>query len=59
MSDLEIVNWLLEGDVVIKYPVHRDLLSEEIPDLRNRISSEGWGAQFLTKRRPEGYWAGH
>jgi len=56
----QLVNWLLAGDVAIQYQVYRDLLDEERPDLRARlrarIASEGWGAQFLQARQPEGHW---
>lgn len=52
----KIIDWLLQGDVSIQYQVYRDLLSAEREDLRSRISTEGWGAQYLSKRRPEGHW---
>lgn len=51
-----LVDWLLAGDVAIQYQVRRDLLDEERPDLRTRIALEGWGAQFLAARRPDGHW---
>ena len=56
MNNEEIIQWLLEGDVSIQYQVHRDLLSTERADLKNRIEREGWGAAFLSKRKPEGHW---
>ena len=52
----QIINWLLEGDVSIQYQVHRDLLSVERKDLRNRIAIEGWGAKYLSKRKTDGHW---
>jgi hypothetical protein len=55
IADL-LIDWLLAGDVAIQYQVHRDLLDEERPDLRTRIAAEGWGAQFLAARRPDGHW---
>lgn len=51
-----LIDWLLAGDVAIQYQVHRDLLGEERPDLRARIALEGWGAQFLAARQPDGHW---
>jgi len=42
--------------VSIQYQVHRDLLSINRHDLQERIAREGWGAQFLAKRKPEGHW---
>lgn len=56
MTYSQIINWLLEGDVSIQYQVHRDLLSKERPDLRARISTEGFGAKYLSKRQKEGHW---
>jgi hypothetical protein len=52
----DLIDWLLAGDVAIQYQVRRDLLDEERPDLQARIAVEGWGAQFLAARRPEGHW---
>jgi hypothetical protein len=54
--DRQLIDWLLEGDVSVQYQVHRDLLGEERPDLRERIGAEGWGAKFLSFRKPEGHW---
>lgn len=48
--------WLLSGDVSIQYQVYRDLLGLDKKRLRNRISTEGWGARFLQKRKKEGFW---
>lgn len=55
-SNSFIIDWLLEGDVSIQYQVHRDLLDTERPDLQARIATEGWGAQLLCCRQPEGHW---
>lgn len=52
----DLLNWLLDGDVAIQYQVYRDLLDEERADLRERIATEGWGAQFLQAHQPEGHW---
>jgi len=56
IAELQLIDWLLEGDISIQYQVHRDLLGIERPDLRDRIASEGWGRQFLSFRKPEGHW---
>lgn len=56
MDNQKIINWLLEGDVSIQYQVYRDLLSTEREDLRDRIAVEGWGANFLSKRKSNGHW---
>jgi hypothetical protein len=52
----QIITWLLEGDVSIQYQVHRDLLGSELPALRKRIPTEGWGARFLAARNENGHW---
>ncbi len=56
MTDQEIINWLLSGDVSIQYQVYRDLLSTHRQDLQNRITSEGWGTEFMARRFPDGHW---
>ena len=56
MDREEIIQWLLSGDVSIQYQVHRDLLSTDRSDLQERISKEGFGAEFLAKRKPNGHW---
>ena len=50
------MDWLLAGDVSIQYQVYRDLLSSERRDLRDRIECEGWGAEYLSRRRADGHW---
>jgi hypothetical protein len=52
----QTVDWLLQGDVSIQYQTHRDLLNTENPNLRQRIENEGWGKQFLEKRKSNGHW---
>ena len=56
MDNNDLIKWLLAGDVSIQYQVHRDLLAELRPELRQRIKSEGWGQQFLSKRLENGHW---
>jgi hypothetical protein len=56
MSNKEIISWLLQGDVSIQYQVYRDLVDQNKPTLRNKIASEGWGLQFLSKRQPNKHW---
>jgi hypothetical protein len=56
MNSKDILAWLLEGDVSIQFQVYRDLLGENRADLQERISSEGWGRQFLEKRHLNGHW---
>jgi hypothetical protein len=56
MNNEELIEWLLEGDVSIQFQVYQDLLGKHRSDLRKRISSEGWGARFLSKRKRDGHW---
>ncbi|HEY9114091.1 MAG TPA: hypothetical protein VIN10_05285, partial [Bacteroidales bacterium] len=56
MDEAKNIAWLLEGDVAIQYQVHRDLLGNDRKDLQNRISSEGWGKEFLSKRNSNVHW---
>lgn len=51
-----LIEWLQKGDVSIQYQTHRDLLFQNRTDLQKRIALEGWGAQFLSKQRPDGHW---
>ena len=43
MTNDQILDWLLDGDVAVQYQVKRDLLGLDDPALRQRIASEGWG----------------
>lgn len=56
MTGTEIIAWLLSGDVSVQYQTYRDLLDEEKPALQKRISTEGWGKQFLSRQHPDGHW---
>jgi hypothetical protein len=56
MNMSEIIKWLLDGDEAIQYQVHRDLLGKNKNDLRRKIDTEGWGAQFLAKQNIDGHW---
>jgi len=47
MKKNKLIDWLLAGDVSIQYQVHRDLLNCDKKQLRERISTEGWGAKSL------------
>jgi len=51
-----LIDWLLDGDISIRYQVYRDLLDEDKPDLRHKIHLEGWAKQFLELQKPNGQW---
>jgi hypothetical protein len=55
----EVIDWLLEGDPVIRWQVMRDLLGAEEAGYeaeRRRIPEMGWGARFIDCLRPDGTW---
>ena len=51
-----ILKWLLKGDVSLQYQAYRDLLEEDRPDLQQRIATEGWGREFLSRQLDNGHW---
>lgn len=56
MTNSELINWMLRGDVSIQFQTYRDLLNQSRPELQQRIQSEGWGRKFLEQRKPNGHW---
>jgi len=56
MIERAVFDWLLEGDVAIRFQAFRDLRGELKPDLQQRIKNEGWGKAFLEKRNANGHW---
>jgi hypothetical protein len=61
MIEQEVIDWLLDSDPSIRWQVMRDLLDES--DLtfnqeRQHISTEGWGAELLSRQDISGEWAG-
>jgi len=56
MSEKQILEWLLKGDVSIQFQVYRDLLGIEKKNLQDKITNEGWGREFLSKRHSNGHW---
>ena len=54
-----VIEWLLEGDPVIRWQVRRDLLDEPAEAWeaeRRRVVEEGWVAGVLARREPDGEW---
>lgn len=52
----DLINWLLDGDISIQYQVFRDIMEEDKTELQNRIETEGWGKEFLSRRNENGHW---
>lgn len=52
---MNLIEWMNEGDVAIKYWVSRDLLSDLklAKQFREKIATEGWGQAYLALRDPE------
>ena len=58
--DEQLREWLPAGDPSIGWQVERDLL--DLPEstwsaTQGRVAVEGWGAQLLAERAPDGKWA--
>jgi hypothetical protein len=61
MTDQDKIDWLLASDPAIRWQVMGDLLGasqETVARERNRVASEGWGADLLSRQDPSGRWAG-
>jgi hypothetical protein len=52
----EVVDWLLAGDPAVRWQVQRDLTDEPWQETRELVAREGWGAQLLSHRGPDGTW---
>lgn len=55
-EEAAVIDWLLSGDIALRYLTTRDLLGDDQPRLRDRISTEGWGKRFLECRNAYGGW---
>jgi hypothetical protein len=56
-----VLAWLLDSDPAIRWQVMRDLTDApagEVAAERARVAHEGWGAQLLAARDPDGQWMG-
>ncbi len=48
---MNVIDWLLDSDPAIRWQVMRDLTDAPASDVaaeRERIATEGWGAQLLS-----------
>jgi hypothetical protein len=58
-ADSAVIEWLLEGDPVIRWQVMRDLLDEPAETWeaeRRRTVESGWVAQMLDRQAADGSW---
>jgi hypothetical protein len=61
VAGMDVIDWLLDSDPAIRWQVLRDLTDaspEATSAERSRVATEGWGAQLLALRDPDGQWAG-
>jgi hypothetical protein len=58
---MSVIDWLLEGDPAIRWPVLRDLTdasADEVAAERAQVGHQGWGARLLGLEDPDGPWDG-
>lgn len=58
----DVIQWLLEGDVSIRYLTHKYLLRSGqtlLDELQQSIALEGYGARFLSCQTGSGHWGLH
>ena len=56
---MSVIDWLLHSDPAIRWQAMRDLTdapADQIAEERDRVATEGWGAQLLALRRKDGLW---
>jgi hypothetical protein len=56
------LRWLLDADPAIRWQALRDLSDadpSQIAAERSRVATEGWGAELLSRQKPDGSWSGH
>ena len=59
MSDEAVIDWLMQGDPVIRWQTMRDLLSaseQEWRAEREKTLHCGWGARFIECLQEDGTW---
>jgi hypothetical protein len=57
--DLEVINWLMEGDAAIKWQVMKYLLNKpknEVLETRNQMTEAGWALEILKNQDKNGMW---
>ncbi len=57
---MTVLDWLLDSDPSLRWQALRDLTGappEEVAAERERVATDGWGAQLLALRGADGQWA--
>jgi hypothetical protein len=58
---MDVIDWLLDSDPAVRWQVLRDLTSapsEEVFAERDKVASQGWGAELLALQGADGQWDG-
>lgn len=61
MTDIAVIDWLLDSDPALRWQVERDLVGAppgQWQSTRARIATEGFGARLLASQDSDGQWAG-
>ena len=54
---MNLIDWLLEGDISIQYQTKRDLLGKDLKTLKNKIHKQGFAKRLLDLQKPDGHWS--
>jgi len=55
---MDLIKWLLDGDVSIQYQTKRDLIGIDDEELRSKIEHQGFGKRILENQQEGGHWGG-
>ncbi len=55
---MDLIKWLLDGDVAIAYQTKRDLIGVDDHKLKSAISEQGFGKRLLDLQQIDGHWGG-
>src|SRR5712675_2701937 len=61
LSQMAVMDWLLDSDPAIRWQVLRDLVhtpAAAVAAERARVATEGWGVRLLALQGEDGQWAG-
>jgi hypothetical protein len=61
MTDIAVLEWLLDSDPALRWQVQRDIAGADAAEwqaTRAEVATEGFGALLLSKQDADGQWAG-